>query len=198
MHSTTDARKKTYTDLRDYAFDAIAIDDQIVDRLLENTQVRLIFDNVRIAAWYSTRSAWARVARTAGPCAVQDAELDAAAIGGQRHRAAECVDLLDQMAFADAADGRIARHLAERFDTVRQQQRFAAEPCRGQTGLGTGMTAADNDHAVVFRVFHGALSGRGRRIIYPAPVLYKNWSDGIVGFGRSLEACREIQIELSI
>jgi hypothetical protein len=42
-----------------------------------------------------------------------------------RHRAAQRVDLLDQMALADAADRRVAAHLAERLDVVRQQQRGA-------------------------------------------------------------------------
>src|SRR5690606_8054402 len=48
--------------------DALAVfDDQVVDGLLEDGQVRWFSRVVRIAALYSTRSAWARVARTAGP-----------------------------------------------------------------------------------------------------------------------------------
>ena len=40
-----------------------------------------------------------------------------------RHRAAERVDLLDEMPLADAADRRVARHLAQRFDVVREHER---------------------------------------------------------------------------
>jgi type IV pilus assembly protein PilO len=39
-----------------------------------------------------------------------------------RHQAAEGVDLLDQMALADTADGRVARHLAQGLDVLRQQK----------------------------------------------------------------------------
>ena len=46
----------------------------------------------RIACLYRTRSACARVARTADLAGVQDAELDAGAIGRLRHRAAKRVD----------------------------------------------------------------------------------------------------------
>ena len=40
---------------------------------------------------------------------------------GERHGAAERIDLLDQVPLADAADGRIAAHLPERLDVVREQ-----------------------------------------------------------------------------
>jgi hypothetical protein len=143
------------TGLRDNAFDAIAVHDQIVDGLLENAQVRLIFENG------ADRSL---VQHAVGLCArrphcgtfarVQDPELNTATIGRQRHRAAECVDFLDQMTFADAADRRVAGHLAECFDIVCQQQRFAAEPSGSQTRLGAGMAAADHDDIETLRVIH--------------------------------------------
>ena len=54
----------------------------------------------------------ARGAHRRSLAGIQGAELDAGAVGRQRHRAAQRIDLLDQMALADAADGRIAAHLA--------------------------------------------------------------------------------------
>ena len=70
----------------------------------------------RIAALYRARSAWQRVARTAGPFeAFSVRHWMPAAVGGLRHDAAERVDLLDQVALADAADGRVAAHLRRRF-----------------------------------------------------------------------------------
>jgi hypothetical protein len=71
--------------------------------------------------------------------------LNPALIGCGRHGAAERVDFLDQMAFANPADRRIAAHLTERFDVVGQQQRLCAHARGGQSGLRAGMTAADND-----------------------------------------------------
>ena len=83
----------------------------------------------RIAALYSTPVGL----RAGGPHrrplrAVEDAELDPGLVGGHRHGAAQRVDLLDQVALADAADRRIAAHLPERLDAVRQQQRRCS-PC---------------------------------------------------------------------
>jgi hypothetical protein len=96
---------------------------------------------------YSTRSAWARVARTAGPFrGVEDAELDAGLVGGRRHRAAQRIDLLDQMPLADAADRRIAAHRPQRVEVVRQQQRIRTHARRGERSFGAGMAAADDDH----------------------------------------------------
>ena len=60
--------------------------------------------------------------------------------------AAERIDLLDQVALADAADRGIAAHLPQRFHVMRQQQCAGTQPCGGQRRLGPGMAAADNDH----------------------------------------------------
>ena len=43
-------------------------------------------------------------------------------VGCARHDATERVDLLDEMTFADAADGRVAAHLSQRLDGLREQQ----------------------------------------------------------------------------
>ena len=45
--------------------------------------------------------------------AVEHAAVDRGAVGGARHQSVEHVELADQMALADAADRRVARHLAE-------------------------------------------------------------------------------------
>ena len=109
----------------------------------------------RIAALYSARSAWRAWRARPALGRVQRAPLDAGAIGRTRHRAAQRVDFLDQVALADAADGRIAAHLPERFDVVRQQQRARAHARGRERGFGAGMAAADDDDVE----FRG--SGRG-------------------------------------
>ena len=71
-----------------------------------------------------------------------------------RHRAAQRVDFLDQVPLADAADRRVARHLAQRLDVVRQEQRAPAHARRRERGLGAGMAAADDDHVETRRKIH--------------------------------------------
>ena len=108
---------------------AVAVFDQVDHRLLEDGQVGLIFEffanrhAVKLAIGLRAGRAHRR---TLAP--IQNAELDAGAIRGQRHGAAERVDFLDQVALADTADRRIAGHLPQGFDVMRQQQRIA-RPC---------------------------------------------------------------------
>jgi hypothetical protein len=50
------------------------------------------------------------------------------------------------MTLANAANRRIAAHLAEGFNVVSQQERRIAHARRSQSGFGAGMTAADDDY----------------------------------------------------
>ena len=125
----------------------VAFHDQVVARPLEEPEVRLVLqaapdrrlveDPVGLGARRPHRRALG---------AVQDAEVDAGFVGRRRHRAAQRVDLLDQVALADAADRRVAAHLPQGLDVVRQQQRRRAHARRGERGLGAGVAAADDDH----------------------------------------------------
>ena len=143
--------------LCDHTLDLVLLDDQVVRRLLEYPQVRLVFQNladrslVQEAVGLGTGGTHGRAL-----AAVEHAELDAALVGGQRHGAAEGIDFLDQMALADTADGRVAAHLAEGFHIVGQQQGLHAHACGCQRSLGAGMTAADHDHVKTGREVHHA------------------------------------------
>jgi hypothetical protein len=57
------------------------------------------------------------------------------------------------VALANAADGRIAGHLAQRLDAVGEQQGAAAHACRSQRGFRAGMAASHHDD--VERSIHG-------------------------------------------
>ena len=59
------------------------------------------------------------------------------------------------MAFADAADRRVAGHLPERFDIVGEQQRLRAHACGSQRGFRTCVAAADDNDVVGFGVGDG-------------------------------------------
>ena len=110
---------KLHAHRSNHASDAFAIKRYVFDGLLEKLQIFLVFqhfadggfiqDAVRLRACGSHCRAFA---------GVQTAELDAGFVGGQRHRAAQCVEFAHKMAFADTADGGVARHLTEGFDVV--------------------------------------------------------------------------------
>src|SRR5690606_9876685 len=82
--------------------------------------------------------------------AVEHAELDAPAVGCPGHGAAQRIDLLDQVALADAADGRVAGHLTESLDVVGKQQSTHAHASRSQCGFCAAVTAADHNDVILF------------------------------------------------
>jgi hypothetical protein len=127
-------RQKSQSGLGYDAAYAASLDDQIVYRLLEHLQVLLRFHGgADGAAIQHPVPLWARVARTAGPLRLlKDAELNARAIGRPGHGAAQCIDFTDQMTFANAADGRIAGHLTQGIDGMREQQGTTAHASSGQ------------------------------------------------------------------
>ena len=105
--------------LRNDARDPIAFDDHVIDRLLDKEQVRLVFQAAANGV---------AIKHAVGLCAgrpdggafrgVQRPELNPGLVGGDCHGAAQGVDFLHQMPLADAADGRIARHLSQGLDAV--------------------------------------------------------------------------------
>ncbi|MNF42940.1 hypothetical protein D3C84_240100 [compost metagenome] len=145
------------THLGHYAFDLVVFHDQVIAGLLEYPQVRLVLQDfayrrlVEHAVGLGTGSAYGRAL-----AAVQDAELDAAQVSGGSHGAAEGIDFLDQVALADAADGRVAAHLPEGFHIVGQQQGLHAHACSRERSLSAGMAAADHDHVKTGREVHRA------------------------------------------
>ena len=157
------ARAELDAGLRDDAAHLLAFDEQIGDFLLEQREVRLVLqhraDRLLVQDAIGLR---ARRAHRRTLARIEGTELDAGAIGRLRHRAAERVDLLDQVTLADAADRRVAAHLPERFDALRQQQRAHAHARRGQGGLGAGVAAADDDDVEFFGKPHGSDRSRGR------------------------------------
>jgi len=147
---------KAHANLRHRTDDSVTLHHQVVHRLLEQPKVGLVFQFVanRRLVQHTIRL---RACRPHGRAfgAVEDAELDARFVGGQRHRATHGVDFLDQMAFADTTYGRVATHLPQRLDVVRQQEGFAAHAGAGQCGLGAGVATADDDDIKFLGIVHG-------------------------------------------
>ncbi|MNN16206.1 hypothetical protein D3C81_1293380 [compost metagenome] len=149
--------EKTQTHLRHYTTHLVLFDDQVIAGLLKYPQVGLVLKNlahyrfVDSAVGLGASSAYGRAFAV-----VQNTELDTALVSSQRHGAAERVNFLDQVALADATDGRVATHMTEGFHVVGQQQGFYTHACRRKRSLGTGMAAADDDHFKTGREIHHA------------------------------------------
>ena len=127
--------------------DPVAFEQEVVDRLLEEREVRRLLEAAadRALVQHPVRLGAGRADRCA-LAGVEGPELDSGLVRGDRHGAAQRVDLLDQMALADAPDRRVAGHLPQRLDVVRQEQRAATRPGRRERRLGAGVPAADHDH----------------------------------------------------
>ena len=78
--------------------------------------------------------------------AIEHAKLDAGGVDRPAHRAAERVDLADDLPLADAADRRVAAHLADGVAIGREQRGLGPQPRSRQRRLGPGMPGADHDH----------------------------------------------------
>ncbi|MGY4449064.1 hypothetical protein ACVWZR_003724 [Bradyrhizobium sp. i1.3.1] len=61
------------------------------------------------------------------------------------HQTIQRVDLADQMALAEAADGGVAGHRADRGETVRHQSGRRTHPGGSSRGFTAGMAAANHD-----------------------------------------------------
>ena len=146
---------KAHASGADDASGAVALDDKIGDRVLEYLQAWAVLqcraDCLSVKVTVGLGAGGAHCGAVAG---VEHAELNSCQIGGFRHDAAEGVDLFYQMAFADAADGGVARHLANGLHALGDEQGLGANARRCQRRFGAGVAATDNDDLKSFRVVH--------------------------------------------
>ena len=96
---------------------------------------------------------------------IQDSKVNACFVSRRRHGSTKRVDFLDEMALSNPADRGVAAHLPERLEAVGQQQRRRAHACGRERGLGTGMTAADDDDIESFREQHDRSRKEQRSIV---------------------------------
>ena len=79
---------------------------------------------------------------------VEHAELDAGLVRIDAHLAAERIELAHEMAFARAADRRVAGHQGNIIHRERRQKRPAADARSSQRRLHAGMASANDDDIV--------------------------------------------------
>ena len=131
------------------------LDRQVLDRRLDHLEVRRRADRglhcgpIELAVGLGARALHGRPLG-----AVEQAELDAGGVRHAPHQAVERIDLAHEMALAEPADGRVAGHLADGGEAVRDQRRARAHAGGRRGGLAAGMAAADHND-VVARIRHG-------------------------------------------
>src|SRR5690242_10590041 len=59
--------------------------------------------------------------------AVEQTKLDSGVVDHPTHDSAESIYLANEMAFRNATDGRVTRHLSDEIEIERDQSRFGAE-----------------------------------------------------------------------
>ena len=123
------------------------LDDEIVHLGFDHGQIRGLADRllhrrrIKLAVGLGARAAHRR-----SLAAIEHPELDAAGIGDAAHEAVERIDLAHQMALAEPADGRIARHRADGREAMGDQRRPRAHAGGRGRRLTAGVAATDNDH----------------------------------------------------
>ena len=93
----------------------------------------------------------ARAADRGALAGVEHAIVDRGVVRGARDQAVIGVDLADQMALAEPAHRRIARHRADLAAAEADQSDRRAQPRRRGRSLGPGMAAADHDDVEILR-----------------------------------------------
>ena len=120
--------------------------------VFDHAQVRLTEDNplniffVTLAVGLATRRAHGLPLG-----GVQLTELDAGAVRGQTHFAAQRVDLLHQLTLADTADGGIAAHLTDRMLGKGHHQGRSPHPAGRQGRFHAGVSAPDHNDIKMLR-----------------------------------------------
>ncbi len=102
---------------------------------------------------------------------VEEPELDAGGIGDFADDAAEGVDLADEVAFGDAADGGVAAHLGDQVEVEGEQGGAQTHAGGGHGGLAAGVSGADDHYIELFGEGHrtilvpGGCSCRAGRLV---------------------------------
>ena len=93
--------------------------------------------------------------------AVEHAVLYAGFVSRLCHFAAECVKLTHKVPLAGAADGRVARHVADAVKIYCKAYRVKSHACGRKRGFNAGMPCADDGYVafscVKFSQFHSPL-----------------------------------------
>jgi hypothetical protein len=79
---------------------------------------------------------------------IEGSELNSGFVDSSTHLAAKSVDLFDQVALANTANRRVARHLAYVVKIEGEQQGIAAHTCGCQASFDTCVSRSNDDYIV--------------------------------------------------
>ncbi len=128
------------------AGNAAITDDQFVRLAFDHAEVGGLVDGglhrggIELTVGLGARTSHRR---TLAP--VEHAKLDTRSIGDAAHQPVECVDLADQMALAEPADRRIARHRADGCKTMGHQRRCRTHARGCRRSFAAGVAPANDD-----------------------------------------------------
>jgi hypothetical protein len=135
-------------------------DKQVIDLSLDHAQIALrrneILDRPPIQRAIGLRP---RATHRRSLTSVEDTKLDPGSIGCARHDPVKGIDLADEMALSQAANGGIAGHHANRPEPLGEQRRPCTIARSSACRLNAGMSSAnDNDikiaHEAAYRSRH--------------------------------------------
>jgi hypothetical protein len=148
---------KSDAKLCDHPRGSTTLKHDVINRLLKQGQIRLTFQaGANCAAIENSIGLGSRRAYRWALRGVESTKLDPGLVGCECHRPAQGIDLFHQVTLADASDGRIAGHLAQGFDAVREEEGAAARARRRKRSLRAGVTAAYNDDIELRWKLHAA------------------------------------------
>jgi hypothetical protein len=150
------ASAKSQPNLGHSAHNSVALNHQIIDGLLKKPEIRLVLkpETYRLLVKQPICLGAGRTnCRALGR--IQDTKLDTRFVSGYRHCTAQCVYLAHQMSFANTPYRRIAGHLTQRLDVMRQKQGFLTHAGRHKCSLRPGVTTSDDNDIKFSGEIHG-------------------------------------------
>jgi hypothetical protein len=113
---------KADTQLGDNADHPIALEDEVIYRLLKEPETGLILQPVAYRAAVENAIGLGTSGTHRWPLArVEHPKLNSGLVDGRRHGPPEGVNLFDQVALSDPTDRWVAGHLPERIEVVGEQ-----------------------------------------------------------------------------
>ena len=138
---------------RDHSSHAATVNNQIIDGLLKDQKIRL---SLKSFANCLSIELTIRLCSSGSDCrtftGIQYSEVNPCFISGFRHEAAHGINFPHEMTLAYATDGRVARHLAKRFDILCNQKRVCAGTGRGRRGFTAGVTSSYHNDIEILHV----------------------------------------------
>jgi hypothetical protein len=131
----------------------ISLNDEIINCLLKNREVSLVFQNMADGCLVTNPVSLSSCGSHgwAFSC-IKHSKLYAAKVCSSCHGTTEGINFFNQVTFTYASNSGVARHLAQCFDIVSQQQSTAAHTSSSKASLSSSMAAADNNNVKMIRV----------------------------------------------